>query len=365
MNNNVTHALVNVLAKIESSGSYVTTRGNHQKEILSELIKIKLPHERVIVTPNRNNNIFALIAETLWVLAGKDDMNFLTHYLPRAGDFSDDGKIWRAAYGPRLRNWYGTDQFKETVRILKEDTATKRAVMIIFDPQKDYVETKDVPCNNWLHFMARDGKLNLSVTVRANDAIWGFGGINSFEWSTLHEMMANWTGLEIGTLSWYTGTIHVYERHYTTAKKIIANFNGKTMYDFGITSPSFTTNFDFFDSSLENCFDIENELRAENFGKVKCQILKIEDEFLKYSMLMLYVYNMFLAEQPIEKIVEIIQEFETNDFKIAAIEYISRRLKKYDLFQLNGEEKKFFDYYWSKEGKHDGKQEKLSVLSSI
>lgn len=365
MDNNVTHALVNILTKIENTGSYVTTRGNHQKEILSELIKIKLPKERVIVTPSRNNNIFALIAETLWVLGGKDDMDFLTHYLPRAREFSDDGKIWRAAYGPRLRNWYGVDQFKEIIQLLKEEVTTKRATMVIFDPQKDYIDTKDVPCNNWLHFMARDGKLNLNVTVRANDAIWGFGGINSFEWSILHEMMAYWTNLEVGTLSWFTGTIHVYERHYTPAKNIISNFKGKTLYDFGIISPKFTTDFYDFDRSLEQCFIIEKELRCKNFHNVKRQILELEDEFLKYSMLMLYVYNMFLEEQSIEQIIETIQKFETNDFKVAAIEYISRKLKKYDLFQLNGKEKEFFEYYWNREGAHSEEQEKLSVLSIL
>ncbi len=43
----------------------------HKKEILSSLITIDNPNERAIVLKNRNNNIFALIAETLWVLGGK------------------------------------------------------------------------------------------------------------------------------------------------------------------------------------------------------------------------------------------------------------------------------------------------------
>ena len=168
---NQTEALVQVLREIDNNGREVTTRGFTQKEILSSLITIDNPNERAIVLKNRNKNIFALIAETLWVLGGRNDLGFLSHYLPRAIDFSDDGLTWRAAYGPRLRNWYGIDQFETIIDRINEDTYTKRAVMTIFDPQLDFVETKDVPCNNWLHFMSRDNKLNLDVVVRANDAI--------------------------------------------------------------------------------------------------------------------------------------------------------------------------------------------------
>lgn len=157
----------------------------------------------------------------MWVLSGRNDLEFLSHYLPRAVDFSDDKKTWRAAYGPRLRNWYGSDQFKNVAELLLSDPHSKRAVMSIFDPSKDYVDTLDVPCNNWLHFMKRNGKLNLDVAVRANDAIWGFGGINTFEWSVLLQMMAYWTDSEIGFMSWYTGTIHIYERHYERSKMIL------------------------------------------------------------------------------------------------------------------------------------------------
>jgi thymidylate synthase len=59
------------------------------------------------VLPGRNNNVFAQLAETAWVLAGRNDLAFLGHYLPRVADFSDDGRTWRGAYGPRIRRWGG------------------------------------------------------------------------------------------------------------------------------------------------------------------------------------------------------------------------------------------------------------------
>jgi len=357
---NMTAAVFDTLRKVKENGEHVNTRGYNQKEILSYLVQIENPKDRVIVMRNRNNNIFALIAETLWVMAGKNDMEFLAHYLPRAVDFSDDGLVWRAAYGPRLRNWYGVDQFKELVQLINQDLTTKRGVMMIYDPQQDYVDSKDIPCNNWLHFIARNGRLHMNVTVRANDAIWGFGGINSFEWSFLHEMLATWTELDMGSLSWFTGSMHIYERHYTTAERIVANFNGQTLYDFGIGSAKFSTPFEIFDDTLHKCLCIEEKLRSGIITHdILIEIQDIEDELLKYSMLMLYVYNLFLkdGDKYAGEIVAIVEEFETNDFKIAAIEYISRKLKRYDMFSLTGKEQAFFDIYWNPKNKKTSNEE--------
>ncbi|MGL5808389.1 MAG: thymidylate synthase, partial [Nocardioides sp.] len=177
MARNLSEALVNVLGDVMVSGDEVVARGQTQRELRGHVQTITHPTERVLVLPGRANNVFAQIAETAWVLAGRDDLAYLAHYLPRAPEFSDDGKTWRAAYGPRLRNWRGqVDQLSAVADRLVEDPHTKRAVMTIFDPASDYGETKDVPCNNWLHFLQRDGQMHLSVAVRANDAIWGFSG---------------------------------------------------------------------------------------------------------------------------------------------------------------------------------------------
>jgi len=346
MQKNVTYAFVDVLEKILKEGTSVTARGSEQIEKLAHLLQIENPKERVMLLPRRNNNIFALVAETMWVVGGRDDLEFLSHYLPRAVDFSDDGKVWRAAYGPRLRNWHGVDQFKEVVKRIDEDKNTKRAVMVIFDPQSDYVETKDVPCNNWLHFMARDGKLNLNVAVRANDAVWGFGGINSFEWTLLHEMMSFWTGNEVGTLSWFAGTIHIYKRHYKRAQNILNEFRNKTLYEFGIGSPKFSTPLSEFDGEMQRWFDIECKIRTKIEFDAYDEIQQISDELLRNSLEMVYIYNLYLNNEPKEKIAELVEKLPTNDYKIAAIEYFARAYKQKDLIKLNEKEQEFFDFYW-------------------
>lgn len=347
MAKNESLALINVLKEISKNGSKVVTRGFEQKEVLSHLELIDNSNERVIVLKHRNNNIFALIAETLWVLGGRNDLDFLQHYLPRAEQFSDDGKVWRAGYGPRLRNWYGVDQFKEIARLINQDPNTKRAVMVIYDPAKDYIETKDVPCNNWLHFMGRDDKLHLNVSVRANDAIWGFGGINTFEWSVLHEMMSFWTNKEIGQLSWFTGSIHVYSRHYETSSKILEAFDGKNLYDFGFLSPKFSTPLHSFDSLMDTVFELEAQMRENTNLDVLAKINKINDDLIRQSMLMLFIYNNYQKGCSENTLKDLVEQLPEGDFKIAAIEYFTRKYKDHDLFLLSDEERQFFDYYWS------------------
>ena len=134
---------------------------------------------------------------------------------------------------------------------LTEDPNAKRAVMSIFDPATDCSDTKDVPCNNWLYFLRRDGRLHLSVAVRANDAIWGFSGINLFEWSVLQEIIAVSVDATLGDLTWLVGSMHVYERHYDVVEKILRHAFPQSPYHFGVSSLAITTPVDDLDRQLE------------------------------------------------------------------------------------------------------------------
>src|SRR5215211_6568696 len=116
---------------------------------------------------------------------------------------------WRAAYGPRLRNWNGVDQLAETRRLLLEDVSTRRAAMSLYDPDRDFVQSSDIPCTNWLHWLVRDERLHLTVGMRSNDVIWGFSGVNSFEWSVLQDMMAFWIGAEVGDATFLASSFHL------------------------------------------------------------------------------------------------------------------------------------------------------------
>lgn len=218
-----TEALPHLLNQILSHGSVVPSRNGETRERLMAHITIESTIDPYIVTPGRNVSLPAQIAETMWVLAGREDVEWLSHYLPKAPEFSDDGKIWRGAYGPRIRHWgyEGFDQLSYVIDLLRKDPDTRRAVINLYDPSVDSTPGKDIPCNNWLHFIARDGVLTTHVATRSNDVMWGWSGINLFEWSILTQVIAAFAGLTPGSITFDISSLHLYERHYDKAQRIV------------------------------------------------------------------------------------------------------------------------------------------------
>jgi thymidylate synthase len=258
---NVSFATATGLRDLLSGGISLRVREQEIKEIRNRVTVVERPRERCLFLPSRGNSVFASLAETFWVLAGRNDVDWLQAYLPRAPQFSDDGRTWRGGYGPRLRNWNGVDQVNAVRKLLLHERSTRRAAMVLFDPDHDFVESNDIPCNNWLHWLIRDNHLHLNVAMRSNDVVWGFSAINCFEWSVLHEMMSFWTGALVGDATYLASSFHIYQRHYEMATKVVAEFRGVTCYDFGVASPPFQTPWNAFDESLKAWFAKERDIR--------------------------------------------------------------------------------------------------------
>lgn len=269
---NAAEAFYEKLSEIMYSGREIRVRESLTKELNHQTVALTAPLERCIVIPQRHNNVFATIAESVWVIAGRNDIKFLSEYLPRAIDFSDDGRTWRAGYGPRLRNWQGVDQVAAVLRLLREAPESRQGVISIFDPGRDFVSSRDIPCTNWLHFMVRDGALHLNVAVRSNDIVWGFSGINTFEWSLLQEMMAYWLGTRVGQAAYYISSLHLYERHFERARHILKGQPPSNPYEQAPSRIRFSTSLEDLPNVLDRWFRVEEEIRT---GVVKPQ--HIED----------------------------------------------------------------------------------------
>lgn len=228
----INEALPALLSSMEDFHAEVGTRqGSRVQELTHVGVTLTAPRDRYIMIPGRKANLAAQIAETMWVLSGRNDIEWLSHYLPRAADFSDDGVTWRGGYGPRLRSWGEgkVDQIKFLLDLLREDPITRRAAAVIWDPAQDSLNgkdnraIKDLPCNNWLHFMSRLGELDLHVATRSNDIWWGWSGVNVFEWSALQEILAGMLGVESGSLHFSISSLHLYDQHWARAHKLVEN----------------------------------------------------------------------------------------------------------------------------------------------
>jgi thymidylate synthase len=217
------------------------------------------------------------------------------------------------------------DQVDQVVRRLRDDPNTKRAVISIFDPGRDFAETKDVPCNNWLQFIHRNGRLDLHVAVRANDAIWGFSGINFFEWSVLQEIVARSLGWRVGTMSRYVGTFHVYERHYSVADRLRGLGEAQSPYELGILATEIASSIDSLDGTLSTVFEAEARSREGAFEEAEAAEQGIADPFFRNVAIMLRLYNGHLQREPWPIIERALSCLGDSDFFTSAYEFLSRK----------------------------------------
>jgi len=268
--NNVNDGLPELARELLTNGDEFGSRAGVTKELMHVGITLERPWQREIVLPIRKASVAAQIVETMWVLAGRNDVATLLPYLPRAAEFSDDGSTWRAGYGPRLRDYHGVDQLAHLVRIMGDSPGSRQAVATIWDPLFDLMPGKDIACNNWLNLSSRLGRLDLHVAVRSNDLIWGWSGINAFEWSVLLEIVAGLSGLQVGALHFSTTSLHLYDRHWEKARRL-SELDGS---DYFLTdSPRFDARqvggLSVLDCLIGEWFRIEGEIRTGHANEVE------------------------------------------------------------------------------------------------
>lgn len=175
------------------------------------------PEERVLLHPERDANPFFHLVESLWMIAGRNDLKTLTEYVKNMANFSDDGgKTQPGAYGYRWINHFKVDQLAWAIRRLKEDPLDRRVVIQMWDASYDtfMADTggKDVPCNLIaLPWVGVNGELNLTVYNRSNDMVWGAYGANAVHFSVLQEYIASMLGREVGAYWQVANNFHAYK----------------------------------------------------------------------------------------------------------------------------------------------------------
>lgn len=186
------------------------------------------PTERVIFHPWRDANPFFHFYESLWMLAGRNDIAPLVRYAKQLAAYSDDGKTMNAAYGHRWRHTFAPDsdvcrdQLDDIVEGLKKSTTCRRQVLQIWDHDRDLgTPTKDAACNLMATFQIgkdtmfrEDDVLNMVVFCRSNDIIWGCYGANAVHFSFLLEYIASCLDVRVGTYTQISVNWHAYRNIY-------------------------------------------------------------------------------------------------------------------------------------------------------
>ena len=199
------------------------------------IITYQEPLQRVLFNETRDANPFFHVMESLWLLAGRNDVAPLNYYSSKYSTFcSDDGVTQHAAYGKRWREWFGYDQLACIIEELKKNPSSRRCVLSMWDaccctktkvPHEIYGRArhdlwmatnggKDTPCNTHAYFLINNGKLDMTVCNRSNDLILGCLGANVVHFSFLAEYLAANIGVPIGVYNQVTTNLHVYESNF-------------------------------------------------------------------------------------------------------------------------------------------------------
>lgn len=214
---NVGEALPEGLKLLRDSGQRRSSRNGGVRVMSEPVTTLYLkPTERVLFDPVRDANPFLHLFESLWMLAGRNDLEYIERFAKNMRNYSDDKKTVWGAYGWRWRKFFGYDQLAWALARLRKYPDDRRTVITMWDANSDPdVATNgglDVPCNLSLHLQrTADGALDMTVFNRSNDAIWGAYGANAVHFSILQEYMAGALGLRVGRYWQVSDNFHAYD----------------------------------------------------------------------------------------------------------------------------------------------------------
>lgn len=349
---NLAQAFSNACKTVIKNGTHVGINREHVQdnstlELHPASVVITNPQYSFMLMDERAPNPFAQLYETLWVISGSNKVTEgLDFFIPRATNYADDGEHWRAAYGTRLRSSFGieqnldgtpncgnditVDQIQYIVDTLKNDPSSRRAVMTIWDPVKEVTAgvSKDYPCNIALQFMVRDKKLNLSVEMRSNDILYGFSGINVFEWTFLQSMIAAQLGLRVGWYKHDANSLHVYNN---VKEKVERCANAEYMLNGMPPFMQVIASNDEWNSLKQSHYkDIVGHLNCAITDDKYCYTHLISEQDPLISYLLLYIMFQHDRSRFKDLYSEIMSRHIITDMKFAVAHYFNRNTKGVD-----------------------------------
>lgn len=214
-----------ILTKLKKQGKETNPRG--LKIIECENFNYKLgKYIRFMNFDSRKLNINYIKKEFLWYLKGdKFDTSITEHASMWKKLINKDGSI-NSNYGQYI---FSNKMFFSVINELKKDKDSRRASIMILKNSHYNKKTNDIPCTYSINFRIREDKLNMTVRMRSQDAIYGMGN-DAPCFSFLHEMIFvylkhYYKNLKYGYYYHSCDSFHVYERHFDMLNKIINNDN--------------------------------------------------------------------------------------------------------------------------------------------
>lgn len=219
MATNVNDLYTDVLIKLGWAKEEPSRNGRVKSIEEPVLYYMENPKERVLFNPQRMCNPYLHVMETVWMFSGSKDVNFLLPFSQQMRQYAESDGTINGAYGHRWRTHFEKDQIAVVIGMLRADKTSRQAVIGMYDPSQDSSEHwKDRPCNTHLYFRVVDGKLQMTVCNRSNDAVWGMCGANVVHMTYLQELVASAIQVPCGRYYVMSNNLHIYEHHWDLMK---------------------------------------------------------------------------------------------------------------------------------------------------
>lgn len=270
-----------------STGAELTT-----KEFLSYQFSISNPTARLTYNPKLKLRLPLAVARFTWLVAGNDRLHDIAFYSKGVNRFSDDNVIVPgSSYGRRIRYARpGLDQLVSCIARLREDQASRRAALTIYFPEDAERESADIPCAFGIFFHVREGSLKATVLMRSNNAFM-LMPYNIFEFSLISEIVASALEIEFDSLSYFAGSMHLYERDFEEAHKALSDENSY-LVNTGLQMPKMPRNKDIL-TEVNSFVILEAELRhsSGSLGEKNIQdwIARAQEKLSPYWCQLFYI----------------------------------------------------------------------------
>lgn len=196
------------------------SRNGTTRELLRAAITIQDPRQRWVYSRYPVISPAFALAEVIWIMAGRNDAAILNYFNKRLAEYAGATPEYHGAYGYRLRRHFdGIDQLKRAYSTLKHQPNSRQVVLQIWDPRQDLPRkdgtpaAEDIPCNVLALLNIREGRLEWTQIIRSNDIFLGLPH-NLVQFTFLHEIMAGWLEVDLGSYNQLSNSLHLYEEHY-------------------------------------------------------------------------------------------------------------------------------------------------------
>jgi len=206
----------------------VKTRGTSSREIQNFAFTIEDPTSNLYKCEPRSSQEKYIAAELLFYFSGSNQLNWINKFAKFWNQVANKDWTVNSAYGKLIfvdQNKFGLTEYQWALDKLLQDKDTRQALMHFNKPEHQNPETRDFVCTKDAVFSIRENKLNLTLSMRSNDAIWGTPTDVAFftvlQQQMLRHVQTKYPEVTLGSYTHIVNSLHVYDRHYVLLEEML------------------------------------------------------------------------------------------------------------------------------------------------